>query len=82
MPKPDPETNTLLRRLPKVDEVLRGLPAEGPLGAAPRWAVVAAVRDEIEALRHRLRTAPPGAAAVDAGGDAPTDEPTIGHAES
>jgi L-seryl-tRNA(Ser) seleniumtransferase len=53
----DPSTadvNALLRRLPKVDEVLREEAARRLLEWAPRWAVVSAVRDEIESLRAAL----------------------------
>jgi L-seryl-tRNA(Ser) seleniumtransferase len=53
-PHADAPVNLLLRRLPKVDEVLRGEEAARLLTRAPRWAVVAAIRDEIEAARKRL----------------------------
>ncbi|HUH00443.1 MAG TPA: L-seryl-tRNA(Sec) selenium transferase [Kofleriaceae bacterium] len=48
----DGERQALLRRLPKIDQVLAredisGLPA-------PRWAVVEAVRGEVEALRRAI----------------------------
>ena len=49
------DVNALLRRLPQVDEVLRRDGARRLLGRAPRWAVVAAVREEIDALRARVR---------------------------
>ena len=48
------DVNQRLRRLPKVDDVLREGAALGLLSRAPRWAVVDAVRVEIEALRARL----------------------------
>src|SRR5256885_13127887 len=48
------DVNTRLRRLPKVDEVLRDEAALRLLERAPRWAVVDAIRLEIEALRARL----------------------------
>ncbi|MCS6913196.1 MAG: L-seryl-tRNA(Sec) selenium transferase [Myxococcales bacterium] len=50
-----------LRCLPQVDEVLRGELGQRLLGQAPRWAVVQAVRGEIDRLRQELlagRSAP------------------------
>jgi L-seryl-tRNA(Ser) seleniumtransferase len=55
-----PDVNQLLRQLPKVDDVLREDPARRLLGRAPRWAVVDAIRVEIEALRARLLAGPGG----------------------
>ncbi|HZS36094.1 MAG TPA: L-seryl-tRNA(Sec) selenium transferase [Polyangia bacterium] len=46
--------NATLRRLPKVDDVLERPAVRGLLERAPRWAVVSAVRGEIERLRARL----------------------------
>jgi L-seryl-tRNA(Ser) seleniumtransferase len=54
-----------LRRLPKVDEVLDSPVVRGLLERAPRWAVVSAVRGEIERLRARVMAA--GAPAADEG---------------
>jgi L-seryl-tRNA(Ser) seleniumtransferase len=63
---PPAETQAALRRLPKVDEAL-AMPAIAALAErAPRWAVVAAVRDEIARLRQQLRE---GAAVLPAGDD-------------
>lgn len=60
------EVNAQLRRLPKVDEVLRGPLGQACLARAPRWAVVEAVRAALEDLRQRVRAAPPtGAAKLD-----------------
>src|SRR5689334_12041395 len=52
------DVNLRLRRLPKVDEVLHGEAAQALLERAPRWAVVEAIRAEIELLRERLLAAP------------------------
>jgi L-seryl-tRNA(Ser) seleniumtransferase len=61
--EPPADVNAVLRRLPKVDEVL-GSPALGPLlERAPRWAVVSAVRDQIARLRRQLLEATSPAAA-------------------
>ena len=49
------DVHARFRRLPKVDDVLRQEPARRLLETAPRWAVVAAIRDEIEALRVLVR---------------------------
>ena len=56
------DVNLRLRRLPKVDEVLRDDAACRLLERAPRWAVVEAIRLEIDALRRGLLagTLPPG----------------------
>ncbi|MBI5477634.1 MAG: L-seryl-tRNA(Sec) selenium transferase [Deltaproteobacteria bacterium] len=51
------DVNQRLRRLPAVDEVLRNPGLADLLGRAPRWAVVAAVREAIERLRQALRGA-------------------------
>ena len=48
------DVNLRLRRLPKVDDVLRDDAARRLLERAPRWAVVEAIRLEIDALRRRL----------------------------
>jgi L-seryl-tRNA(Ser) seleniumtransferase len=61
MPGTD-EVNERLRRLPAMDEVLRSRLGGALLARHPRWAVKAAVRAALEALRERLRT----------GEDAPT----------
>src|SRR5437899_317083 len=57
------DVNLRLRRLPKVDDVLREQAAQELLGRAPRWAVVEAVRAEIDALRARLLDGGPAGAA-------------------
>ena len=54
----EPDVNERLRRLPAVDEVLRSPGLADLLGRAPRWAVVAAVRDALERLRQALRGGP------------------------
>jgi L-seryl-tRNA(Ser) seleniumtransferase len=54
----DTDINERLRRLPAVDEVLRSPGLAELLGRAPRWAVVAAVRDALERLRQALRGDP------------------------
>jgi L-seryl-tRNA(Ser) seleniumtransferase len=51
-----PNQQATLRRLPKVDEVLAGPLGQALLREAPRWAVLGAVRGEIDLLRGRLRT--------------------------
>jgi L-seryl-tRNA(Ser) seleniumtransferase len=53
--QPPADLNAALRRLPKVDEVLATPVAQELLQRAPRWAVVAAIRVEIDRLRQRLR---------------------------
>ncbi|MSP60693.1 MAG: L-seryl-tRNA(Sec) selenium transferase [Myxococcales bacterium] len=66
--------NALLRGLPKVDEVLRQGAAVQLLSRAPRWAVVAAIRDEIDGLRGRLLAGgEPGLDAWEIGGRALED---------
>jgi len=61
---PPAETQAALRRLPKVDEALASPAIAALAERAPRWAVVAAVRDEIARLRQRVldgaATPPPG----------------------
>ena len=47
-----PEARELLRRLPKIDELLRRDEAQGL--SAPRWAVLEALRREVEALRQGI----------------------------
>lgn len=71
------DVNARLRRLPKVDEVLRGDPARRLLSVVPRWAVVAAVRAEIAALRERILGTTGEAHGPDAG-----DTAALGVAES
>jgi L-seryl-tRNA(Ser) seleniumtransferase len=58
--QPD-DRQAALRRLPKVDEVLQRPEVAGLLEHAPRWAVLQAVRGEIERLRAQLleSTSPP-----------------------
>src|SRR5262245_33178982 len=48
------DVNAALRRLPKVDDVLRKPELHRLLKEAPHWAIVQAVRGEIERLRARL----------------------------
>lgn len=52
--QPPLDLNAALRRLPKVDEVLASPAVKGLLAQAPRWAVLTAVRAEIERLRRAL----------------------------
>ncbi|MGZ3405395.1 MAG: L-seryl-tRNA(Sec) selenium transferase [Polyangia bacterium] len=52
--QPPADRNAVLRRLPKVDEVLASPAVRGLLERAPRWAVVTAVRGEIERLRGEI----------------------------
>jgi L-seryl-tRNA(Ser) seleniumtransferase len=56
--QPPADVNAALRRLPKVDEVLGSPALRELLGRAPRWAVVSAVRGEIDQLREQLVRAP------------------------
>ena len=49
------DRNAVLRRLPKVDEVLASPAVRGLLERAPRWAVVAAVR-EVRVVAMALAT--------------------------
>ena len=53
--QPPADLNAALRRLPKVDEVLATPAAQELLKRAPRWAVVAAIRGEIDRLRRGVR---------------------------
>jgi L-seryl-tRNA(Ser) seleniumtransferase len=53
--QPPADLNAALRRLPKVDEVLATPVAQELLQRAPRWAVVAAIRAEIDRLRQQVR---------------------------
>ena len=55
--QPPADRNAVLRRLPKVDEVLASPAVRGLLERAPRWAVVTAVRGEIERLRGEIARA-------------------------
>jgi L-seryl-tRNA(Ser) seleniumtransferase len=48
------EIREALRRLPSVDEALRALDLDGDEEIWPRWAVVQAVRDQIEQLRQQV----------------------------
>src|SRR5262249_49212273 len=60
-----PDKNTLLRRLPSVDEVLRSEPVQTLARAHPRWAVLEAARGEIDRLRaDLLAAADPQACAI------------------
>jgi L-seryl-tRNA(Ser) seleniumtransferase len=52
--QPPADRNAVLRRLPKVDEVLASPAVRGLLERAPRWAVVTAVRGQIERLRAEI----------------------------
>src|SRR3569833_3412141 len=65
--QPPADRNAVLRRLPKVDEVLASPAVRGLLERAPRWAVVTAVRGEIERLRAEIVAARSTAVDVDAG---------------
>src|SRR5689334_462123 len=61
------DVNAALRRLPKVDEVLQRPDVAGLLEHAPRWAVLQAVRGEIERLRAQLLGGAQIEPALDAG---------------
>src|SRR5262249_61096845 len=63
------DANTLLRRLPSVDEVLRSPLGQEFLAHAPRWAVLRAARDEIDRLRAALLAVPAGETAPEPGPD-------------
>jgi L-seryl-tRNA(Ser) seleniumtransferase len=52
--QPPGDAHAALRRLPKVDEVLGSPMMQELLQKAPRWAVVTAVRSEIDRLRRRI----------------------------
>src|SRR4051812_27985411 len=65
--QPPADRNAVLRRLPKVDEVLASPAVRGLLERAPRWAVVTAVRGEIERLRAEIVAERSTAVDVDAG---------------
>src|SRR4051812_26677607 len=54
----DLSMNGALRRLPKVDEVLASAPVRDLLERAPRWAVLTAVRAEIDRLRAAIVAVP------------------------
>jgi L-seryl-tRNA(Ser) seleniumtransferase len=56
------EVNALLRRLPAVDELLAEPSVRDRLAAAPRWAVLEAIRDTLADRRRRLLDAGPGPA--------------------
>ncbi len=61
MPTATPRSESdALRRLPQVDKVLRGPAVAALQGSAPRWAVLAAVRAEIDLLRQRVQSGYPG----------------------
>ncbi len=64
--QPPADLNAALRRLPKVDEVLASPAMRGLLERAPRWAVVTAVRAEIDRLRAEIVAARSDSVAVDA----------------
>lgn len=49
----DKRIQEILRDLPSVDEVLRAV-STGELGHSPRWALVQAVREQIDELRNRI----------------------------
>src|SRR4051812_49084588 len=51
---PSSDLNAVLRHLPKVDDVLATPAVSSLLERAPRWAVLKAVRGEIERLREEL----------------------------
>lgn len=51
---PGGSINAALRKLPKVDDVLDSEPVRRLLARAPRWAVLQAVRAEIEQLRKAI----------------------------
>ncbi len=63
--QPDAELRAALQRLPKVDEVLERPLVRTLLQRTPRWAVVEAVRAEIERLRGELRADPHSAVELD-----------------
>jgi L-seryl-tRNA(Ser) seleniumtransferase len=65
--QPPADRNAVLRRLPKVDEVLASPAVRGLLERAPRWAVVSAVRGEIERLRGEIVAERSTAVELDAG---------------
>ena len=52
--QPPADLNAALRQLPKVDEVLASPSLRDLLERVPRWAVVAAVRGQIDQLREQL----------------------------
>jgi L-seryl-tRNA(Ser) seleniumtransferase len=52
--QPPGDAHAALRRLPKVDEVLGSPTMQELLQKAPRWAVVTAVRCEIDRLRRNI----------------------------
>jgi L-seryl-tRNA(Ser) seleniumtransferase len=60
------ESRELLRQLPKIDELLRRDELQGL--AAPRWAVVEALRAEVERLRQGILSGRSAAVEVDWGG--------------
>ena len=66
-----------LRRLPKVDDVLGSPALRELLGRAPRWAVVSAVRGEIDLLRERVAR---GEADGDGEGKLEIDARAVAHA--
>ncbi len=57
MPEQDHQAHAALRRLPKVDQALKADAVRDLLTTAPRWAVVRAVREEIDRLRQGLLAA-------------------------
>lgn len=54
----DAELKAALQRLPKVDEVLERQAVRSLLERAPRWAVLEAVRAQIDEVRSRLKRDP------------------------
>ena len=61
------ETRELLRGLPKVDEAVNELEATPETNGVPRWALVRAVRDEVDTLRQQIIKDGAGVAELDAG---------------
>src|SRR4051812_24068069 len=76
--QPPADRNAVLRRLPKVDEVLASPALRGLLERAPRWAVVTAVRAEIDRLRAEIvARVDADAAAVAAAGEIAVDSAAV-----
>jgi L-seryl-tRNA(Ser) seleniumtransferase len=64
MAQSDVDTGQRLRELPSVDEVLRSL-ANTPLAPLPHWALVAAIRAEIDDLRRDIKAGSPSPTIVE-----------------